>query len=100
MYEVDIPESNVKSNDRILKLRPIDGKAPKNSMGLTDNRLFTGENNLHCLLEPNADLWTFKMEMGGVPGPLKQKFTKFSSALEHAKKYYASRNVEIYEVID
>jgi hypothetical protein len=99
MMEQYTPESNVKTSDRILVLKPKEG-AVKNSMGVTDNRLFTGENQLHCYLEPNADLWAFKLEKGGLPGPLKQKFTKFSMALEHAKKYYASRNVEISQVID
>jgi len=93
-------EFNVKKDDRILVLKVKEGQKPKDSTGLVDPRLFTGENKLHAIIEPQSGLWYFKQEFGGLPQPLKQKFTKFSSALEHARRYYESRNIDIVEVID
>lgn len=85
--------------DRVLVLAPIDGKVAKNSIGNTDPRLFNGENKVHVLKEDNTNFWYFRYEMGGIPEPLKCKFTSFKLALDHARDYYARRNVEIKEVI-
>lgn len=87
------------SPDRVLVLAPINGKFVKNS-GLTDPTLFTGENKVHVVKEPETNFWYFKYERGGVPEPLKCKFTGFKLALRHATDYYAKRNIEIKEVID
>ena len=87
-----------RSDDRILVLKVKDGEKPKSSTGLVDTRLFTGENKLH--LKRNRTLWEFKYDQGGVPPQLKDRFTKFDIALQHAKKYFETRNIEIEKVID
>lgn len=87
-----------RSDDRILVLKVKDGEKPKSSTGLVDPRLFTGENKLH--LKRNKTLWEFKYDQGGVPPQLKDRFTKFDLALDHARRYFSTRNIEITEVLD
>lgn len=87
------------SPDRVLILAPMEGKTTKNSIGLTDPKLFTGENKVHVLKEAQTNFWYFRYEQGSVPEPLKCKFTGFKQALKHATDYYAKRNVTIKEVI-
>lgn len=94
------PESKMRSPDRILVLKVKDGKAPIASTGLIDKRLFTGENNLHAIMDMQTCLWTVKYDNGGLPEPLKQQFTSFSSLLKHTRAYFHKRNVEIVEVKD
>lgn len=89
-----------KSKDRILVIKPMEGKDAKSSMGLIDTRLFTGENKLHAIQDPRNTLWSFKYDSGGLPEPLKQRFMNFTTCLQHAKTYFAKRNIEITEVID
>lgn len=84
---------------RELALVTIDGKAPINSTGLMDNRLFTGENKLRAYMEPNG-LWSLKYDSGILPEPLKQQFTSFSTLLRITKDYFKKRNIAIKEVID
>lgn len=91
---------SARKSDRILVLRPIDGTKPKSSTGLVDPRLFNGTNALHAIQDPRTCNWYFKYEQGGLPEPLKQRFTSFNLALEHARVYYKSRNTQIVEVID
>lgn len=94
-------ESKMRSTNRILVLKAINGKGPKSSMGLLDNRLFTGGNNLHAVQDLNNCLWYLQYSNGGVlPPPLKIQFTSFQMLLKHARDYFKSRNVEISEVID
>jgi hypothetical protein len=95
----DFESVKEKKQDRILVLKTKDGSKPKSSTGLIDPRLFTGENKLH-VIQDKTSLWIFKYEQGGLPEPLRQRFTTFDIALAQAKKYFASRNVEIIEVID
>ena len=95
----DLQNTNIKSDDRILILRPIDGK-PTSSTGLVDRRLFNGENTLHALHDTRRRLWSLKYDKGGLPQPLKQQWTKFSALLTFVKKYFKSRNVEIIEIIE
>ena len=86
-------------SDRVLVLKVKDGKAPLTSTGLVDNRLFSGENNLHGVMDPQSCLWSFKYEMGGLPPALKdQKFTSFSVLKRYAEEYFKKRNIEIVEV--
>lgn len=94
------PESKMRSPDRILVLKVIDGKAPVASTGLVDKRLFTGENNLHAVMDTQTTLWTVKYDNGGLPEPLKQQFTSFGSLLKYVSAYFRKRNVEIVEVKD
>jgi hypothetical protein len=92
--------SKERNTDRILILKPIEGKAPISSTGLVDTRLFSGENKLHAIQDPTNLLWSFKYESGGLPNPLQQRFTNFTTLLDFATKYFKKRNVEIVEVID
>ena len=89
-----------RSNDRILVLEVMEGQKAKSVTGLHDPRLFTGENRLHAIMEPQCCMWSLKYDMGGIPEPLKGQFTSFSKILETAKSYYRKRNIEITEVID
>lgn len=90
----------IRSTDRVAVLEVMDGEKPLSSMGLTDPRLFTGENRLHIVKDTQRNIWAFKYEQGGVPEPLKQKFTDFGRALKHAQDYYKTRNIKIVDVID
>jgi hypothetical protein len=97
------PAKNTKmlTNDRIFALELIDDKAPISSTGLVDNRIFTGENRLHCLRDESSfNLWYFKYDEGRVPETLRGiKFTKFDQAKAFAEAYFNGRNIRIKEVI-
>lgn len=94
------PESKMRSPDRVLILSIIDGKKPISSVGLTDTRLFSGENRVHAVMDDQTCLWQLKYEQGGVPQPLKCKFTSFKALLKFVGDYYKKRNIEIKQVID
>lgn len=91
---------STRSDDRIFVLEKIDNKAPKDSIGMTDHRLFTGENRLHAVKNHETNMWYFKLDKGGVPEPMKCMFTGFKDARKFAESYYATRNIKITEVID
>lgn len=93
---------NIRTIDRILVLKPIDG-APRDSAGLLDKKLFKkGEdaNRLHVFMDPQTTLWTFKYDKGIVPSVFKQHFTSFGRAYDFAEGYMKRRNIEIIQVID
>lgn len=90
-------ENNLLSDDRIIELKVIDDKKPKNVLGMTDPRLFSGENKLHAVRDPHF-LWMLKYEQGTVPAPLRQKFTHFQKLVETVQEYYGGRNVEIIKI--
>ena len=92
--------SKNRSSDRVLVLKLIDGKKPLDSIGLVDKRLFTGENKLHAIMDTQTCMWTLKYDMGGLPQPLKQRFTTFTKLLEYTRNYWKTRNIEISEVQD
>jgi hypothetical protein len=87
-----------RSNDRILELVIRDKDKPKNSIGLVDNRLFSGGNRLHAVQD--AGLWYLKYDKGKIPAVLEQKFTTFSALLRCTKNYFDQRNIDIKEVVD
>lgn len=62
---------------------------------MVDKRLFTGENKLHCILNNDTGLWSFKMEHGFLPGGLDKTFTTYTKAVNYVRDYYDKRNVEI-----
>lgn len=97
-----LPEtSNLRSNDRVLELAPMEGKSVLNSQGQPDKRLFTGEQKLHVKMDPATTLWYFQWETNGIlPGGLKGNFTGFKSAIKHAENYFAHRNIKITQVND
>lgn len=95
------PETNLRSHDRVLKLEVIDGKKAKSSTGLLDPRLFTGDQNIHLIMDIQTNLWSFRYSNNGLlPEPLKGQFTSFSKGYDHARNYFEKRNVKITEVID
>lgn len=89
-----------RATDRVLVLRPIEGKRPLSSTGLVDTRLFTGANNLHAVMNQRTCLWNLKYDSGGLPDPLKQRFTSFDRLKQYADGYFRKRGIEIVEVID
>lgn len=90
-----------KADDRLLELRPADGKIASSTMGNVDTRLFKGGNKLHVKRNRANDLWHFEYENGILPGGLKDKhFTTFKLAKEHAEAYFKNRNIEIVKVVD
>lgn len=86
--------------DRIIKLKIIDGTKPLTATGLTDSRLFSGENNLHAIMDEEDCLWHLKYDSGVLPQHLKQKFTSFKFLYKHVETYFKGRNIEISEVKD
>jgi hypothetical protein len=92
-------DSLLMSNDRILILKPIDGTNSSSSKGLIDNRLFTGGNRLHAVMDEQTCLWSFRYDHGFVPQDLKQQWTSFQGAMKAAKVYFLNRNVEVKEVL-
>jgi len=94
-----MPETNLKSSDRVLELAPIEGKVALSNQGEPDKRLFTGEQKLHVKMDPNSCLWYFQWETNGVlPGGLTGRFTGFKSALKHAENYFEKRNIRVTKV--
>jgi hypothetical protein len=84
--------------DRVLVLKPIEGKKPLNTLGAADPRLFTGENTIHGVRDKQTCLWRIHYEKGLPPPKLRNKFTSFSKLFDYARDYFKSRNVEITEV--
>lgn len=95
------PESKMRAADRVLVLRPIEGKSALTPTGIIDTSLFKEDGNkLHAIMDPETCLWTFKYEKGALPPALKGSFTGFKALKKHADNYYKTRNVEIIEVQD
>lgn len=95
-----MPNTKMRSKDRIFKLGIIDPKLPKSSTGMVDTQLLTGENNLHAKMDPETCFWSFKYESGILPQSLRANFTSFSALKKHAEDYLRNKNIEIKEVID
>lgn len=96
-----MPESNIRSSERILKLEVIDGKKPLSVLGNVDTRLFSGGQELRCKMNPETTLWYFQYSQNGIlPEALKGQYTSFKAALKQAEDYYVRRNVRISQVKD
>jgi hypothetical protein len=93
-------EEKMRSDNRILILKVMEGKKATDTMGRVDGRLFTGENKLHGVYDTRTGMWSMRYSVGVVPGGLQEKFMDFESLVAHAKKYFATRNVEIAGIID
>lgn len=89
-----------RNSDVILVLKVLPGKKPISTIGLLDPRLFSGENKLHAIMDPQHSLWYFKYDAGILPEPLRQRFTSFTKIIDYAKSYFARRNIQIVEIID
>lgn len=97
VYDFD---DKMRSDDRVLKIQPIEGKKPKDVTGMIDPRLFTGENNVHATMDPQTTLWSIRYEKGNMPPVFNQRFTSFKQAKKFADTYFKNRNMEVVEVID
>lgn len=96
-----LPDTNIRSTDRVLELAPIEGKTALTNQGQTDKRLFTGEQKLHIKMDPQTCLWYCQWESNGVlPGGLKGYFTGFKAAIKHAENYFFHRNIRVTKVVD
>jgi len=96
-----LPDTKLRTTDRVLELAPIEGKPALTAQGAPDKRLFTGEQKLHVKMDPATTLWYFQWETNGVlPGGLRGQFTGFKSAIKHAEEYFKLRNIEVTRVID
>ena len=89
-----------RATDIIIELRPKDPKGAKNVLGLTDPRLFTGENKLHAVMDTQTTHWYLKYDSGILPEVLKQRFTGWTPLLNFIKQYYAKRGIEIVNIQD
>ena len=58
-YEEEFIDTKLRSNNRTLVLKPVDGKKAASSTGLVDPRLFTGGNNLHAIKMPLGGISTY-----------------------------------------
>ena len=94
------PKSKNRSTDRVFIFKIKDGTKPLSSIGLTDPRLFSGENKLHAVQNPRSMLWSLKYDFGTLPPVLKQKFTSFEKVRGTVEKYFFTRNILIEGVID
>lgn len=88
------------TNDRVLVLKAMDGKSAKDSRGIVDSRLFSGENKIHGVYDERTGLWNLRYETGALPGALQEKFGTFKELEEFTRKYFAARNVEVLEIIN
>lgn len=88
----------MKSDDRVLVLRQMEGKPSLAADGAIDKRLFKGENNLHALYDVDNGCWKMAYDMGGIPGGLQGRFTTFDQVVSTARAYFNKRNVEIVEI--
>ncbi len=92
--------TKMRAKDRVFKLGIIDNKLPKNSTGMVDTRLFSGENNLHARMDPETCFWSLQYDSGALPQPLKVNFTSFPALKRHVEDYFKTRNIEIKEIQD
>lgn len=95
----NVNERNRKT-DIVIVLRPKEGKTAKNALMEVDNRLFTGKNNLHAIMDIQTCLWSLKFDSGLLPPLLRQQYTSFTKLLIDVKNYYSRRDVVVAEIID
>ena len=96
----ELESEKMRSSKRTLVLGIIDGTKPKSSTGNVDPRIITGGNKLYVIMDPQSTIWYFKYDSGGLPEPLKQRFSNFVKAKEFATEYFKNRNIEIKEILD
>lgn len=99
MFAANVNLTKMRQNDRVIVLEPMEGGA-KSTKGLTDNRLFTGENRLHAKMDPTNCQWYLQYDAGLLADGLKGRWTSFSKMKEHVEQYFNKRNVKIKEIID
>ena len=84
--------------DRIIVLKPMEGKEPMDSKGHVDKRLFSGENKLHAVFDNQKGFWFMRYDQGAIPGALDMQFVELSKLMDFVRNYFAKRNIEIVEV--
>lgn len=98
-YE-EFEKEKMRSTDRVLVLEKIEGQNTLTDKGQPDNRLFTGDNKVHLVKEEQTGLWCFKLDSGGLPETLKQKFTTFKAISDFARVYYKRRGLIVKEILE
>ena len=97
----ELEQNKIHSDNRILIVKPIEGKEVLSSTGLIDSRLFKGGNSIHAIRDPIDGLWFLRYKAPAVlPLQLKQKFTSFLSLKAFADGYFRKRGLQIVEVVD
>ena len=91
-------KEKMKSDDRVIVIKPMDGKQTISSTGLVDKRLFTGENKLHAHWDNRTGMWSLHYDIGGLPPALKGSWTMFSELEKHVRAYFKTRNIEVVEI--
>lgn len=92
------PSSFITGAIRTFTLTPMEGFDVKNAGGMTDKRLFTGENKIHAIKDNQTGLWYLRYEKGVVPEEFKQHFTTASVLVKFIEDYYRRRNITVKEV--
>lgn len=91
--------TKMRNTDRVIVLEPMEGGA-KNTKGMVDSRLFTGDNKLHARMDPANCQWYLQFDSGIMNESLKGRWTSFSKLKEYLEQYFYKRNVRVKEVID
>lgn len=92
--------TTVAKNDRVFSLTQRPGVKTTDANGLVDPRLFKGENKLHAVMDSGSCHWFMKYEQGGLPEPLRGRYTSFVKLTEAATNYFNSRGVDVTEIAD
>lgn len=92
--------AKMRSYDRVILLKPIEGKDTLSSTGKVDPRLFNGGNKLHAIYDVTSGLWGLKVENGSIAGGLQGQFSEFEMLLNHVTSYFGRRNIEVMGVQD
>lgn len=100
-YDIEARQKEkMHTTDRLIVLRPMEGKDPKDAQGNVDKRLFSGENNLHAVYDVNKGWWSVRYDKGAIPGGLDRNWTDLTNTVDTVRQYFAARNVEVVEVRD
>ena len=92
--------TKMRQTDRVIVLEKMEGTNTLDSKGLVDNRLFTGENKLHAVIDPTNCQWSLKYDSGVIPRSLAGKWTSFDKLKQHVTQYFNRRNINIKQILD
>jgi len=95
-----IENNKIRSDDRIIVLKPKEGMDVLNTSGIVDKRLFSGENQLHAIKDPETCFWSLRYDAGTLSEPLKGSWNSFNKLINHVTDYFSRRNIEVIEVKD
>jgi len=98
---LDMFPDKMRTNERKFVLERVEGDKVRRNDGTVDNTLFTGDNNLIAVFDPETNMWGLRYEKGTLPGAFKdQRFTQFAKLVAYVKNYYAKRGIEVKEIVD